>query len=39
MPKIVAKMIVSDFSETEKNMLADLVRIIVHNIIEEVCNE
>ena len=29
----------SDFSETEKNMLSDLVRIIVHNIVEEVCND
>lgn len=39
MPKNTAKMIVSDFSETEKQMLQTLVRIIVHNIVEEVCND
>lgn len=39
MPKILAKTIVPDFSETEKNMIADLVRIIVHSIVEGVCHE
>lgn len=39
MPKIMAKMIVSDFSETEKQMLTALLHIIVNTIVKEVCND
>lgn len=32
-------LLLSDFTSDEKQMLTDLVRIIVHNIVEEVCHE
>ncbi len=39
MPKNMAKIIVSDFSENEKQMLAELIHIIVKEIVREVCND
>lgn len=35
MTKKLIRLTLTDFSETEKNMLADLVRIIVQNIMKE----
>lgn len=39
MPKNMAKMNIADFSEIEKDMLADLLHIIVGAIVREVCND
>ncbi len=39
MAKNILKSVVSDFTETEKAMLTELLHIIVSEIVKEVCHE
>jgi len=39
MPKNMTKITISDFTEDEKIMIAELLHIIVKRVVKEVCGE